>query len=703
MLGALRARPARFVAAWFVVLAVAVAGPLLLPGQLLLLDFPSGPRFPDLRLFPLPSSGQLGNDIAVRALHVLVRSLSSDLPAKFFLVGSVVVGGIGIARLLMSRLRTGPIAAACGGTLYAVNPFVYDRMISGQLYVVAAYAVLPWASTTLLDVMTGRSRRPVIFLAVWLAGLAAIDLHLAGAFGLVLLLSVPAKHAREHTKIVALSLLVAAPLCAYWLFRAALARPGVAVAPYELGVYASRPAGWLVVPNLVALGGFWRTEFEEPMQRVPALLLLLAPLLALVALGGAHLVRERSTRAWAMTIGGGGLLGIAVAAGVNTPVTGAVFRWLFFNVPGFAIYREPQKLLALLALAYAIGVGVGVDRVVRTRRVLIRASVGAAAVLVVLAYGYLELGGLWGQVHLSSYPQSWREADATMSSASAGGVLVFPWVPYAVWSFSDGRIVANPAGSYFSRPTLVQDGAGSREPPPLVDPFRRYIDEVLRMRDKKGRFGGLVAPLDVRFIVWLKEVDWWRYAFLKHQTDLRSIYAGEKIEVFENEAWQPDPRPLSASRANVRPPIVPPVRGWFPSIGQSLPGWTHIRAAGDELIATGQRCTDGWRLGSETPSCLAGAAAVFQSPERSRPLWRPQKLTDALALLLSLGALAVCVAMVLKRDRPRERPRQRPKQRPKQRNGRWNLKMPSRKRARPEIQDGNGERLYSPDPASSSH
>jgi hypothetical protein len=690
MLGALRTRPALVVAVWFTALGAVVVGPLLGPGQLLLLDFPSGPQFPDVHLSPLPSSGQLGNDLAIRLVHVLVRSVSTDMPAKLFLIAPVVLGGIGVARLLMSRLQAGAFAAACGGTLYVVNPFVYDRMIAGQLYVVAAYAALPWAATTLLDATTGRSRKNAIALGLWLAALAAIDLHLAGAFGLLVLISVPAKRTRDYAKTVGLSLLVAAPLCTYWLVRAATARPGVTVAPYELGVYASRPAGWLVVPNLLALGGFWRTEFEEPMQRVPALLILLVPLLALVALGGAHIIRERPTRAWGLTIAGGAVLGVFLSAGVNTPVTAVVFRWLFEHVPGFGIYREPQKLLALLALAYAVAFGVGIERLARHRAAMVRAMIGALGTAVVLTYGYLQLWGFWGQVHLSSYPQAWHDAEEVMASSSAGGgVLVLPWVPYAVWSFSDGRIVANPAGSYFSRPALVQDGAGSREPPPMVDPFRRRIDELLRIHDKAGRFGELVAPLDVRFIVWAKEVDWWRYAFLRRQTDLRPIYRGQKIEVFENVAWRKPPTPLAESQADVKPPIVPSVPGWFPSFGRLLPRWPDVSPTAQAFVATGQRCTDGWRLGSEEPSCRGGAAAIFPSPPSPQALWRPQELTDALALVISAVALLISVVM-LRRDGPTRRSR------------RWQIPISGRRRTGSQTPAGSAEPAYSPDPAPSS-
>ena len=112
-------------------LAVLVAGPLLGPGHLLLLDFPSGPRFPNGSFLPLPSSGDVGNAIPLLGLHSVLRSIYPVLPEKLFLLAPIVLGGAGAARLVRRRLGVGALSAAYAGTLFAINPFVYDRYTAG--------------------------------------------------------------------------------------------------------------------------------------------------------------------------------------------------------------------------------------------------------------------------------------------------------------------------------------------------------------------------------------------------------------------------------------------------------------------------------------------------------------------------------------------------------------------------------------------
>ena len=647
------------VASWFAGLAAVVGGPLLARGQLLLLDFPGGPRFPDFQLFPLPSSGELGNDLPLLGLHAFLRFAFADNADKVFLLAPIVVGGLGVAHLVVRRLGGGAIAGALGGTLYVINPFMYDRMVSGQLYFVAGCALLPWASGAVFDMIREPDRRSILRVGLWLAVLAAVDLHVAGACGVMILVALAVRHSRRQATAVAGATAVAIAVCGYWIPRALLASPAPTVTAYDLSAYASRPGGWLTFPNLLALGGFWRGEFTTPAQRIPALLVVFGGILCVFAFGASRLIRSPEHRAWSITLGVGAILGVLVSAGMSTPLTRSAFRWSVDHLFGFAIYREPQKLLVLLTLAYAVGFAIGVERILAARRTAAARGVTVViAITAVLACGYLMLWGFSGALHLTRYPASWSAADEAMDrQGSEGGALVVPWVPYALWSFSDGRIVANPAPSFFSRPTLVQDGAGATTAPPDVDPFRRYLDHALDDARRGDRLGRVIAPLDVRFVVWLKEIDWWRYGFLKRQLDLERIYDGEGIVVFENTEWEPPPQPVAATDVDASPPLVSRSPGWFPAFGARLPVWSSVGPVDDPFVEIGRRCTDGWRLGDEEPICASGAVATFPSPARPEPLWRPQQATDVVGGVASVATFLVTVLMLRRPPRRDARPR----------------------------------------------
>jgi hypothetical protein len=204
----------------------------------------------------------------------------------------------------------------------------------------------------------------------------------------------------------------------------------------------------------------------------------------------------------------------------------------------FRIYREPQKFLALVVLAYAmffsVGLGFVLTRVDRWWRAI---AIGTAGVIV-LVYGYTALWGFWGQLELSRYPTDWYVAERLMQDrGDEGRLVVFPWHLYAVWTFSDGRIVANPALSFFSHDPLVNPEAGFPSAPiQSPDPAARAVTLLLEDRSRRETLGQQLAPLGVRYVALLREIDPWNYRFLRRDPNLTLLYEGERLLLFQNDA-----------------------------------------------------------------------------------------------------------------------------------------------------------------------
>jgi hypothetical protein len=399
----------------------------------------------------------------------------------------------------------------------------------------------------LLEEADGRTG---VWVGLWLFGLAAIDLHVAGMYALLVLIAGVTTLSRRGAIWAAVGLGVGAVLCAYWVLPSLFASPGKGIGAADLAVYASRPAGVEVLPRLLGLYGFWRVEFAGAAQRIPALYLLLVPILALSIGGAIHVLASRTHRRGGLVLLVTAGLALLLAGGISFPPTAGVFRYVFDHLSVFRIYREPQKFLALVVLAYAVFGAVGLEAVVeRSDRGSSSARawvVSALAIGVATAYAYTMLWGFWGQVHLSQYPSDWERADQIMAAEGPGRVLVLPWELYAVWTFTGDRIVANPAPSFFSREVISGDNVGfTRIPTQSVDPFSAWVQDVLAHRGKIRELGHLVAPLDVRFVVLLHEVDRSRYNFVERQADLTAIYRGPRLDLFENMAWQVSVLPLT--------------------------------------------------------------------------------------------------------------------------------------------------------------
>jgi hypothetical protein len=191
-----------------------------------------------------------------------------------------------------------------------------------------------------------------------------------------------------------------------------------------------------------------------------------------------------------------------------------------------------------------------------------------------------------------------------------------------------------------------------------VDPFSGWVQDILAHRGKIQELGHLVAPLDVRFVVLLHEADPEQYVFLRHQADLAPLYRGRRLELFENLAWRGSVLPLAPAGSSSfafddgsevtqqlipAEPLAPVTGGSLGPVARILPGWRSIVPVGAQFVATGDRCTDGWRLEDQEPVCDLGAVAAFSSPAQTETLWRPAAGARVVGLLVSgltlVGAL----------------------------------------------------------------
>jgi hypothetical protein len=322
-------------------------------------------------------------------------------------------------------------------------------------------------------------------------------------------------------------------------------------------------------------------------------------------------------------------------------------------VPSLGAYREPQKFLALTVVAYAVLGAVGLERVGRAGRrwALAAAPVAFAAVLL---YGHALLWGLGGDVQLSRYPASWSEADRVMERGGEGRLLVLPWWLYEDWPFTDGRIVASPAPSFFSdREVLVGRDIGLELPPASVDPFSYYVDDVLDVEGLRD-LGRRVAPLDVRYLAWTEEAERADLQLLARQRDLERVYRADDLVLFENRAWRgPE---VGLARIEVEEPDVGRVGDPALPLVPRVPGWREIQPRTDPFVAVAERCTDGWRLDDAGARCHLGAVAAFDTPDETATLWRPLAALQVWALVVTLAAVGWAVLQLRRTPPGRRRP-----------------------------------------------
>src|SRR5438309_7689234 len=145
-------------------LALFVAAPWLQAGYLFGTDWPAP------RVFALPS--EISSSVPFQlALAAISRIVGPEATGKILVLAILVGGAFAAYRAVPTDGFPGRAAAA---TLYMANPFVFGRLHYGQLYLLAAYVLLPWIATCL---------RKVCAEPTWTAGLLfALSVSVVGVF-----------------------------------------------------------------------------------------------------------------------------------------------------------------------------------------------------------------------------------------------------------------------------------------------------------------------------------------------------------------------------------------------------------------------------------------------------------------------------------------------------------------------------------------
>lgn len=433
---------------WSVVLALLLLGPALGRGYALSFDMV---WVPDLALRPdfLGVGSGLPRAVPSDAVvAVLDEVLPGMLLQKLVLLGSLVGGGLGAARLVPDQPL---VARALAVGLFQWNPFVVERLVLGHWPVLVGLAVLPWC---LLAARSWRTTGRLPRRLLWLVPLGSLSAG-AGLVTAVVLLAFAAGRGRT-LRAVLLAAAANAPWVVSGLLHASLSVTDAAGAD----VFALRDEGLLPGPlAALGLGGVWNAEVvptsREGVPAVVALVVVLA-LAAVGARGWWRLTPRRDALA---------LVGCAVLGWVLATLTWAapgVVGWVVAQVPGAGLLRDGARLLALLLPLVVVLAASGAGAVWRRLppALVPRTAIAVAVVLAPVALLPDAAWGVTSRLGATPFPPSYDEARDAVSSAvgeQPGDVLVLPLSSYREPAFNDDRKVLDPIGRFLTPDYVASD------------------------------------------------------------------------------------------------------------------------------------------------------------------------------------------------------------------------------------------------------
>lgn len=524
---------------------------LLLPGYVLTLDMVWGPT-----TFPLAW--------VVQKVVLIVIPLTSYLGMYFLFVSTV--GGS----------KSGALFASI---LYTVNPFTYARFMAGHYLLLLGYAVLPIIVLALIRFLRNPTRRRSLDVTLLMALSLFISLHIFFIESLlvIVILVVYTVLQPYHLRRILTSSIPIIPLLLllnmFWIlpevFQGGQSTQLLNNINYlDLQAFTSRTwgAGPNVLFSVVSLHGFW-LPFNYVSNYLPFWQVFFVIILLVAVFGFVSKSRNTEEKVLKRSMMILAIISASLATGIASPFFGPVFQFLFDNLVFLRGFREPQKFVALLVLAYSYLGGIGVVEIskkinhetILQWRNIIPSVLLSIALVTPIAYGSNMFFGFGGELRSIDYPADWYEANNEINLDNGENKILFlPWHLYMSYSWV-GRNIASPSSVFFDKPVIHAENIEVGDIySQSTDPKQRYVEMLLANKDNLTNFGELVSPLNVKFVVLAKEVDYRTYDFLRNQTDLGIVYEGPTIVVFRNT--HPTPK-LYFTEELIRIPAIEDIIG----------------------------------------------------------------------------------------------------------------------------------------------
>ncbi|MBD3355142.1 hypothetical protein GF361_04105 [Candidatus Woesearchaeota archaeon] len=329
--------------------------------------------------------------------------------------------------------------------VFFFNPFVYSRLMVGQLGVILAYLLIPVFLYYLFH------KKNLIILAV----LTSIALLLQPQFLLFYLLLFILSYRKPKAVLIFVLLLVL--LNAYWI--QGFFSPTVFEKIDESHEEFFAPKLSQDVPavaKIMGMWGFWReTGFKTTYKLLPlGLWYALTLILVVLMLIGYYSSENRFFFSlwW---------IGVVFATGFSHPYTKPFFSFLFNYLPFFNGFRDSHKFVALIALSYAYLCPLGL-RLITKKSKKLKKILYLLFISIILLYTF-PLIGLWNQVNPAYPPSDYLDANDFLSKQNITGHIIYlPWEGYLTYNWTinstpDGR-TAVPINKFIQPLVLVSPG-----------------------------------------------------------------------------------------------------------------------------------------------------------------------------------------------------------------------------------------------------
>ncbi len=530
----------------FLFLMLLVMLPLYKPGYIFLLDMVWSPNM-DLSDF---TQNGIKNSFPITLIIIgLSKFLPVDLIQKFVL--SLIVLLPGISMFHLAKKYMAEAWATIAGITFMINPYVYERLLAGQWYVLLGYSLFPLLVNLFINFLNKLSLKDFAKVTLILSIYPIINEHWAYIsyffLSLLGLIQIHLKRTsiRKLLPFAGVFIVVFFLINSFWIFNSISDNNQLTkITKADLEVYSTlSDPNFGPFVNVISLYGFWGGGEWSPKIGQNFWFIWPGIIFILSILGAIYGLKKRSPLAITLTLTF--IPSVILSVGYANNLTAGLTNFLFDNLPGFKGLRDTAKLVGIIAFTYSFLFPLGANKIrdwFEINNFWFNKSYLFLIALFPLLMGSSIFWGLSNQVKPSSYPKSWEDANQILTSTSTKKVLFFPWHSYVAFPFSQGRIIANPARPFFDPEILSSSSIDNTlKKDEIISDLDQKVYQLISKKSSFENEANFFKSKKISHIVLSKVSDWEKYEFLESSNSLQKIYeTGDLIVWRLSTTTQPD-------------------------------------------------------------------------------------------------------------------------------------------------------------------
>ena len=513
-------------------------------GYLLFIDFSFGPSV---------SLNFLSSD-ALTTLIIKTLSLFYfyDFGEKLFIsliFLTVFIGG----KKVVENFSDDKTIIFLSSLFFLFNPFIYDRIMYGQIGIVLAFGFFCIGLGYLLKVLKSTSLKNTFLSGLFFGLSIQLSIHFAVFFAIFLIaltfLLILRKCGTKKIFILLLIIFTIVFLINLNHIISIVSYPSIisflkeGIQSKDLEAFKTSGEGESNLAfNVLMMSGFWGKDqmryldLSTQEENWGRSFLFLSPL---IIIGFVLALKNRGLRPISLILIIIFFLSVVLAMGIKSSFFGQITYWLFDKFVFYRGFRETQKWVSLIVIIYGIFLTIGLNWLFGKKNIKNNKLIVATFIAgVIIMQAPFLLFGLRGQIKPVNFPSDWYEAESLIlkdqeikDQKCSGKILILPWHMYMSFKWTK-RVIFNPSKHFFSCPTIqgtnmewggIYDNSQNKDSQKVVE----WINGSHSIKEI-GREG-----LNIEYVILLKELDWQKYQWLDSVDYLTLQKELETIKVYK--------------------------------------------------------------------------------------------------------------------------------------------------------------------------